>query len=96
MIRSFKDTYSEDLFHGVTTSKTRKIPNDVKNIATRKMDLLNAALDLNDMRVPPGNRLEKLKGNLKDYFSIRINDQYRIIFQWKNGDAFNVSFIDYH
>ena len=96
MIRSFKDTYSEDLFHGVTTSKTRKIPNDVKNIAIRKMDQLNAALDLNDMRVPPGNRLEKLKGNLKDYFSIRINDQYRIIFQWKNGDALNVSFIDYH
>jgi len=96
MIRSFKDTYTEDLFHGVTTSKTRKIPNDVKNIAIRKMDQLNAALDLNDMRIPPGNRLEKLKGNLRDYFSIRINDQYRILFQWKNGDALNVSVIDYH
>ena len=96
MIRSFKDTATENIYHGISSKKTRKFSEDVVNVALRKLDQLNASLDINDMRVPPGNHLEKLKGDLKDYFSVRINEQYRIIFQWKNGDAFNVSIVDYH
>lgn len=96
MIRSFRDSVTEDIFNGISSNKSRKIPDDIQNIAVRKMDQLNAAFDINDMRIPPGNHLEKLKGNLREYFSVRVNDKYRIIFQWNNGDAFNVSIIDYH
>ncbi len=96
MIRSFKDSLTEDIFHGINNSKTRKITIDVKKVAYRKLDQLNSSVDIEDVRVPPGNRLEKLKGNYKNYYSIRINDQFRIIFEWKNGDAFNVSIVDYH
>ena len=96
MIYSFKDSLTEDIYHGMFSKKTRKIPDDVINIALRKLDQLNAAIDINDMKIPPGNRLEKLKRDLQDYYSIRINDKYRIIFQWKNNDAHNVSITDYH
>jgi proteic killer suppression protein len=96
LIRSFRDSVTEDIFNGISSNKSRKIPDDIQNIAVRKMDQLNAAFDINDMRIPPGNHLEKLKGNLREYFSVRVNDKYRIIFQWNNGDAFNVSIIDYH
>jgi len=87
---------TEDIFHGEINKKTRKISTEVIQAAIRKLDQLNASIDINDLRVPPGNKLEKLKGDLKSYYSIRINDQFRIIFQWENGDAFNVSIIDYH
>ncbi|MES0490530.1 MAG: type II toxin-antitoxin system RelE/ParE family toxin [Leptospirales bacterium] len=96
MIRSFKDTFTEDLFHGIDTAKTRKVPRNIKSVAVRKMDQLDAAIDISDMKAPPGNRLEKLKGDFKEYYSIRINDQYRIIFQWNNSQASNVSVTDYH
>ena len=96
MIRSFKDSMTEDVFHGVNSAKSRKLPNDVKEIAIRKLDQLNASVDINDMRVPPGNHLEKLKGDLKDFYSLRINNQYRLLFQWDNSGASNVSIVDYH
>ena len=96
MIRSFKDKLTEDLYHGVKSKKVNKISAEVQDTAVRKLDQLNASFDIIDLKISPGNKLEKLKGNYKDYYSIRVNDQYRIIFQWKNGDAFEVEFIDYH
>ena len=96
MIRSFKDIATGDIYHGISSRKTRKFSDEIIHIAVRKLDQLNASFDINDMRVPPGKHLEKLKGDLKNYYSIRIDVQYRIVFQWKNGDAFNVSIVDYH
>ena len=72
------------------------LPINIQEIARRKLRMINGAQDLNDLRIPPSNRLEKLKGNLKDYYSIRINNQWRIIFLWINGHAEDVEIIDYH
>ena len=69
---------------------------DIQEIARRKLRMLNNSQDLNDLMIPPSNRLEKLKGNLKDYYSIRINNQWRIIFKWNNGNAEQIEIIDYH
>ena len=69
---------------------------DIQEIARRKLRMLNNSQDLNDLMIPPSNRLEKLKGNLKDYYSIRINNQWRIIFKWNNGNASEVTILDYH
>lgn len=96
MIRSFRDSLTEDIYHGIASKKTKRIPDEILSITTRKLDQLNAAIEISDMKIPPGNRLEKLKADLKDYYSIRINDKYRIIFQWENNDAYNVSITDYH
>ena len=74
----------------------RKIPSDIRTVAVRKLDLLNAAHELQDLRGPPGNRLEVLKGGLRGKHSIRINDQWRIVFRWKDGDAHEVAIDDYH
>ena len=74
----------------------RKISVSLHNKIRRQFDQLNAATKIETMRVPPGNKLEKLKGNLKDYWSIRVNKQWRIIFIWKDSDAFDVDVIDYH
>jgi proteic killer suppression protein len=65
-------------------------------VARRKLRMLNSAQDLNDLRIPPSNRLEKLKGSQDDYYSIRINDQWRIVFRWCQNDAFDIQIIDYH
>lgn len=96
MIRSFKDKLTEDLFNNTPNFKIKKIDTNIKEIAIRKLDLLNAAVELKDLKSPPGNKLKKLTGDFKDYHSIRVNDQYRIIFQWKNNSALLVSFTDYH
>ena len=96
MIASFADRATEALFHGETGKTIRKIPSDIRSIAFRKLDLLNAAHELQDLRVPPGNRLEALKGGLRGKHSIRINDQWRIVFRWKDGDAHEVEIDDYH
>ena len=96
MIASFADRPSEALFHGETGKAIRRIPSDIRPVAVRKLDLLNAAHELQDLRVPPGNRLEALKGDLRGKHSIRINDQWRIIFRWKDGDAHDVEIDDYH
>ena len=96
MIVNFSDTATEDLFNGSHTSKALKFPHQIVPGALRKLDMLNAAADLRDLRVPPGNRLEELKGKLRGYHSIRINDQYRIIFKWKDSNAHDVEIIDYH
>ncbi|MFZ4622362.1 MAG: type II toxin-antitoxin system RelE/ParE family toxin [Bacteroidota bacterium] len=96
MIINFFDQASEDIFNGVDTKQARRIPSSIWRIAVRKLDLLNAAFDLKDLRIPPSNRLEALKGNLKGKHSIRINDQYRIVFEWSDGNAKDVQIIDYH
>ncbi len=96
MIASFADRATEALFHGETGKATRRIPSDIRSVAVRKLDLLNAAHELQDLRVPPGNRLEALKGELKGRHSIRINDQWRVVFRWENGDAHDVEIDDYH
>ena len=96
MIASFADRAAEALFHGETGKSIRKIPPDIRSVAVRKLDLLNAAHELQDLRVPPGNRLEALKGDLRGKHSIRINDQWRILFRWKDGDAHKVEIDDYH
>ena len=94
-IRSFKDPATIDLYRGRNTSRVRRFPQSVISAALRKMDMLNAAHKLDDLRSPPGNRLEALQGDLAGYHSIRVNDQWRIIFRWNNG-AHEVSLVDYH
>jgi len=96
LIQSFGDKRTEDLFQGISSRETRKFPADLIKVAVRKLDMLNAAYQLEDLRSPPGNRLESLKGDLKGFYSIRINDQWRIIFQWQNGNILGVKIVDYH
>ena len=96
MILSLGDDATADLFHGRRTHRIRKFPPAIIPAALRKLDLLNAADRINDLRAPPSNRLEKLKGNRKGLYSIRINDQYRICFDWNEKDTYNVEIIDYH
>lgn len=95
MIASFGDSATEALFHG-QRSKARRLPADIGKVALRNLDMLNAARELRDLRAPPGNRLERLKGELEGMHSIRINDQWRIVFRWEAGEAHEVSIVDYH
>ncbi len=94
-IRSFGDAATADLFHGRKTARVRRFPQDVLSIALRKLDVINAAHKLDDLSSPPGNRLEPLKGERKGFHSIRVNDQWRIVFRWEDG-AHDVSLVDYH
>lgn len=93
MIKTFADKETAGLY---LTGKGRKFSLAVCTIGIRKLDYLNAAVALNDLKVPPGNRLEQLKGRHKGKYSIRINDQYRIIFRFVDSDAYDVQIIDYH
>lgn len=92
MIRSFADGDSERLFRRERVSGFRSF----ERIALRKLRMLDAAANVTDLRSPPGNRLEKLKGDREGKWSIRINDQWRICFGWEDGDAFDVEIVDYH
>jgi proteic killer suppression protein len=74
----------------------RNIPLEIQEIGRRKLRMLNNSQNITDLKIPPSNRLAKLKGNLKDYYSIRINDQWRITFKWSNGNADKVQILDYH
>jgi toxin HigB-1 len=94
-IRSFGDPATADLYHGRNTSRARRFPQSIVSSALRKMDVINAAHKLDDLRLPPGNRLEALKGSLAGCHSLRINDQWRIIFRWNDG-AHEVALVDYH
>jgi len=96
MIKSFADKATSDLFHGISSSKVRKLPAQILDSATHKLDILNAAISLTDLRSPPGNRLEALRGDYKGYHSIRINAQWRIIFRWQDSSAYDVAIVDYH
>ena len=93
MLKSFGSKETEKIWTGVRSSK---IPPEIQKIGRRKLRMINNSIDLNDLRIPPSNRLEKLIGNMKEYYSIRINDQWRIMFKWQDGHAFEVEIIDYH
>ena len=93
MIKSFAHSDTERIFRGL---RPRKIPMQIRKRAARKLILLNAVEDFQDLRVPPGNRLEKLKGDRTGQHSIRINDQWRICFEWREGNAYEVEITDYH
>jgi proteic killer suppression protein len=93
MIKSFRDSDTEKLWE---TGKSRRIPATIRMAALKKLAILHWARDLNDLVVPAGNRLEQLRGDRKGQHSIRINDRYRLCFVWRDGDAFDVEFVDYH
>ncbi len=96
MILSFSDRATEDLYHARPSKHARRFPTTIVRVALRKLDVLNAAHELKDLREPPGNRLEALKGDLEGFHSIRINDQWRIVFRWSGNGAANVRITDYH
>ena len=93
MIISFGNSDTEKIWNGISV---KKLPIEIQHIGRRKLRMLNNSVNLADLRIPPSNRLEKLAGKLKESYSIRINDQWRIIFKWNSGNAFEVEIIDYH
>lgn len=93
MIKSFGDRETEKIWNGL---RSRKLPNEIQETARRKLRMINSSQDVVDLRIPPANRLEKLKGDLQDWYSIRINNQWRIIFKWIANDAYEASIVDYH
>jgi proteic killer suppression protein len=93
MIKSFTSKVTEKLFK---RELSRKIPNTIQQVARRKLEILDASEVLQDLRIPPSNHLEKLTGKRKGQHSIRINNQWRICFEWRKGDAYNVEIVDYH
>ena len=93
MIKNFRSRETEKIWNGVLS---KRLPQDIQQIARRKLRMLNNARSLNDLRVPPANRLETLKGSRSGQHSIRVNDQWRICFVWMDGDAENVEIVDYH
>lgn len=93
MIISFNDKNTKKIWEG---ERVKNLPIDIQEVARRKLRMLNSSQDLNDLMVPPSNRLEKLKGNYRHLYSIRINRQWRIMFKWNNGNAELVQIIDYH
>ena len=93
MIRSFKCRETEKIF---SRRRSRKLPQDIQQVALRKLRMLNRAVTVNDLRVSPANRLEKLRGDRAGQHSIRINEQWRICFEWGDGDAHGVEIVDYH
>ena len=93
MIKSFAGKQTAAIFEGF---QVRKLPNEIQATARRKLKQIDSAATLDSLRIPPGNRLEQLKGNRAGQWSIRVNDQWRICFEWMGGDAFNVEITDYH
>jgi toxin HigB-1 len=93
MILSFGSKDTESVWNGIQTSK---LPLEIQAISRRKLRMLHNSQNLADLRIPPSNRLEKLEGKLKGFYSIRINDQWRIIFNWKNNNSEHVIIVDYH
>lgn len=93
MIKSFKSKETEKIFH---QEYSLKLPSSIQKTALRKLWMLDASQTTNDLRIPPANRLEQLKGKRQGQHSIRINDQWRICFKWQQGDAYEVEIIDYH
>ena len=93
MILSFGDKDTESIWNG---TRVKNLPIEIQNVGRRKLRMLNNSQSIIDLRIPPSNRLEKLSGKLNDYYSIRINDQWRIIFKWSDGQSENVKIVDYH
>lgn len=93
MIKSFKDVETERIYR---RQRSRRLPLEIQQVALRKLRMLNNAVSLSDLRVPPANRLEKLRGERLGQYSIRINERWRICFTWQDGNAFDVEIVDYH
>ena len=93
MIQSFDSKETEKVWNGI---KSNKLPGEFQDIARRKLRMINNSISITDLKIPPSNRLEKLKVTKESFYSIRINDQWRIIFRFENGNAFNVKIVDYH
>ncbi|HWR33195.1 MAG TPA: type II toxin-antitoxin system RelE/ParE family toxin [Chitinophagaceae bacterium] len=93
MIISFGTKETERIWNG---ERVAKLPNEIQETARRKLRMVNNSQNIADLQIPPSNRLEKLKGSLKDFYSIRVNDQWRIIFRWNSGNASEVEILDYH
>jgi toxin HigB-1 len=93
VIKSFRDKETEKIY---SRERSAKLPGDIQQIALRKLRMINNAQNIHDLRIPPSNRLEKLGGDRKGQYSIRINDQWRICFEWKDNNAYNVEIKDYH
>jgi proteic killer suppression protein len=93
MIISFKDKEAEKIWNGVVS---KRLPFEIQQITRRKLRMINNSQNINDLRIPPGNRLEKLQGDLKNKYSIRINDQWRIIFCWDGSNSLDIEINDYH
>lgn len=93
MINSFANKETEKIWEG---EKSKVLPAEIQHVARRKLRMVNNAENINDLRIPPANRLKKLKGELLNFYSIRINDQWRIVFEWMNNNAEQVQIIDYH
>ncbi|MCZ2127810.1 MAG: type II toxin-antitoxin system RelE/ParE family toxin [Anaerolineales bacterium] len=93
MIKNFKDAETQKIYQ---RQRSRKLPPDIQQVALRKLRMINNSISINDLRVPPANRLEKLSGNRAGQWSIRINDQRRVCFRWEGSDALDVEITDYH
>jgi toxin HigB-1 len=93
VIKTFKDAETLKIYQ---RERSRKLPSDIQQVALRKLRMIHNAVNINDLRIPPANRLEKLHGTREGQHSIRINDQWRICFEWRGSDAFNVEITDYH
>lgn len=93
MIVSFGDKETEKVWNGMVS---KKLPMEIQQIARRKLRMINNSIDIMDLKIPPSNRLEKLKGDLKEFYSIRVNNKWRIMFKWENNNAFEVQILDYH
>jgi proteic killer suppression protein len=96
LIVDYRDDATRDVHVGTESRAARRFGEDVRRVARRKLDLLGAAGDIRDLAIPPGNRLERLKGDLVGFYSIRVNDQFRIIFRFEGGNASQVQLVDYH
>jgi proteic killer suppression protein len=96
VIASFGDRATADLYHGIRSGRVRRFPTDIIGAALRKLDMVNAAQTVADLRSPPGNRLEALRGDWSGFHSIRINEQWRVVFRWADSRAHDVRVIDYH
>ena len=97
MIKTFKSSGTEDIFDGVASQTARRCcPQSIWPVARRKLDQINRVRAVNELKVPPGNRLERLKGDRQNQYSIRINQQYRICFTWEEGHAYEIEITDYH
>jgi proteic killer suppression protein len=93
MIGSFASNHAQSIWEGL---RVKTLPLEIQEVARRKLRMLNNAIDLHDLKVPPGNRLEPLKGDWAGHYSIRINNQWRIVFKWNRGTALDVDIVDYH
>lgn len=96
MIINFQDKLTEDVFNGVSSRYSRKLPNELHKKAQRKLDMIHAATLIDTLKIPPSNKLSKLTGNLSEFWRIKIDKQWAVIFRWENSNAYDVCILDYH